>query len=85
VRRPMLYDSYHEVYNLSRLSEPCAPGAAYQIVGPICETGDLIGRDRALPRPTPGDVIAIANAGAYGAVMSSAYNMRPAVEQAVLA
>ena len=82
--RPMLYDAYHEVYNLTRLGEPCKPDTAYQIVGPICETGDLIGRDRALPAPVPGDVVVVANAGAYGAVMASAYNMRPTVEQIVL-
>ena len=83
-RSPMLYDAYHEVYNLSRLGERCVPGASYQIVGPICETGDLIGRDRALPPTAPGDVVLVANAGAYGAVMASAYNMRPIAEQAVL-
>ena len=51
------------------------------MVGPICETGDRLGTDRLLPTTREGDVLAIANAGAYGYVMSSRYNQRePAVE-----
>jgi diaminopimelate decarboxylase/aspartate kinase len=77
--RPALYDAWHEIVNLTRLDE--APDGRWQVVGPICESGDVLGRDRAMPRPTEGDVMLIANAGAYGASMSSRYNLREAVRE----
>jgi diaminopimelate decarboxylase len=46
-------------------------------VGPLCESSDTLGRDRRLPRPRPGDLFAVLDAGAYGAVMASNYNRRP--------
>ncbi|MCE7902551.1 MAG: hypothetical protein DYH20_07820, partial [Gammaproteobacteria bacterium PRO9] len=71
--------AFHEIANLSRWGEP--PSGVVTVVGPICETGDRLGADRLLPACTEGDVLAIANAGAYGRVMSSHYNLRePAVE-----
>jgi len=74
--RPALYGAYHEIVNLSRLHE--APGRPVDVVGPICETGDVLGRRRRLPDATEeGDVALIATAGAYGAVMANAYNLRP--------
>ncbi len=77
--RPALYGSYHRIVNLSRLGEPATELAT--IVGPICETGDRLGRDRHLPVTQEGDILLIANAGAYGRAMSSNYNLRaPAVE-----
>ena len=77
--RPALYGAYHEIVNLSRLDEP--PGEVVSIVGPVCETGDRLGSDRLLPKTVEGDVLLIANAGAYGYVMSSRYNLRePASE-----
>lgn len=77
--RPALYGAYHEIVNLSRLDE--TPTDVVTIVGPICETGDRLGSDRLLPPTEEGDVLAIANAGAYGYVMSSNYNLRaPAIE-----
>ncbi|MBN8280155.1 MAG: bifunctional aspartate kinase/diaminopimelate decarboxylase [Gammaproteobacteria bacterium] len=80
--RPALYGAFHEIANLSRWGEPAKQ--VVTIVGPICESGDRLGADRLLPRCTEGDVLAIANAGAYGYVMSSRYNMRePAVEIAI--
>jgi len=80
--RPALYGAYHEIANLSRWGEPATQ--VVTIVGPICETGDRLGSDRLLPKCSEGDVLAIANAGAYGFVMSSSYNMRePAVEVAI--
>ena len=80
--RPALYGAYHEIANLTRWGEPATQ--VVTIVGPICETGDRLGADRLLPRCSEGDVLAIANAGAYGFVMSSRYNMRePAVEIAI--
>ena len=77
--RPALYGAYHEIVNLSRLSEPATE--TVNIVGPVCETGDRIGSDRLLPETREGDVLLIANVGAYGHVMSSRYNLRePASE-----
>lgn len=80
--RPALYGAYHEIANLSCWGEPATQ--VVTIVGPICETGDRLGSDRLLPKCSEGDILAIANAGAYGFVMSSRYNMRdPAVEIAI--
>jgi diaminopimelate decarboxylase/aspartate kinase len=56
----------------------------FTIVGPICETGDVLGRDRLLPPSREGDVLLIANAGAYGHVMSSSYNLREPAPELVL-
>ena len=72
--RPALYGARHEILNLSKPGEPGAVVA--DIVGPICETGDILGRGRHLPETTEGDVLLIANAGAYGFTMSSDYNLR---------
>jgi bifunctional diaminopimelate decarboxylase / aspartate kinase len=80
--RPALYEAYHEIVNLSRLDEPGSDLA--QIVGPICESGDVLGSNRRLPPTREGDVILIAQAGAYGAAMASHYNLRdPAAEVAL--
>ncbi len=72
--RPALYGAYHHIVNLTRLDEPMAMVA--NVVGPICETGDTLGTARPLPHTVPGDILLIATAGAYGAVMSSRYNLR---------
>jgi len=73
--RPALYGAWHEIANLTRLDEP--PGPPADIVGPICETGDVLGRRRPLPSATgEGDVVLIATAGAYGFSMASRYNLR---------
>lgn len=72
--RPALYGAYHVIVNLSRLDQPATMTA--HVVGPICETGDILGRSRLLAPASEGDVLLIAGAGAYGRVMSSHYNMR---------
>jgi diaminopimelate decarboxylase/aspartate kinase len=77
--RPALYGSYHEIVNLSKSDQ--APSELVTIVGPICETGDRLGSDRLLPPTVEGDIILIANAGAYGYVMSSHYNRREIAEE----
>jgi diaminopimelate decarboxylase/aspartate kinase len=74
--RPALYDAYHEIVNLSRIHLEATESVT--VVGPICETGDKFGTDRMLPPSQENDVILIANAGAYGHVMSSSYNLRDA-------
>jgi diaminopimelate decarboxylase/aspartate kinase len=80
--RPALYGAYHEIANLSRVD--VAASELVNIVGPICETGDRLGSDRLLPPTREGDVLAIANAGAYGYVMSSRYNQREPAEEVVI-
>jgi diaminopimelate decarboxylase/aspartate kinase len=80
--RPALYDAWHEIVNLTRLAEPAT--ALYQVVGPICESGDVLGTDRRLPEAQEGDVILIAQAGAYGKVMSSHYNLRDEADEVVI-
>jgi diaminopimelate decarboxylase/aspartate kinase len=80
--RPALYGSYHEIVNLSRADE--APSEMATVVGPICETGDRLGSDRLLPPTGEGDVILVANAGAYGYVMSSHYNRREVAKEIVI-
>ena len=77
--RPALYGAHHPIVNLTRWGEPATQLA--HVVGPICETGDVLGRSRRLAPAAEGDVLLIANAGAYGRVMSSRYNLRePAAE-----
>jgi len=77
--RPALYEAWHEIVNLSHLDEPATE--LVQVVGPICESGDILGSHRRLPECAEGDVLLVAEAGAYGAVMASRYNLRePAVE-----
>lgn len=80
--RPALYGSYHEIVNLSKIDQ--APTHAVTVVGPICETGDKLGSDRLMPDTQEQDVILIANAGAYGYVMSSQYNRRDIAEEYVI-
>jgi len=71
--RPAMYQAFHAIEPVVRRSDaPCV----YDVVGPVCESGDWLGRDRALA-VAPGDLLAIRSAGAYGFVMSSNYNTRP--------
>ncbi|MBS0349793.1 MAG: bifunctional aspartate kinase/diaminopimelate decarboxylase [Proteobacteria bacterium] len=81
--RPALYGSYHEIVNLTRLGQ--APAISAHITGPICESGDILGYSRILPETFEGDVMLIANTGAYGRVMSSYYNMREPAREFFLA
>ncbi len=72
--RPTLYDAYHEVIVANKLEKTA--DHTYTIVGPICESGDILARDRRLPRIEKGDLIAVLDTGAYGFAMSSQYNGR---------
>ncbi len=71
--RPSLYSAYHEIVPVSRESHQTE---VTDVVGPICETGDFFARDRKLPRVSEGDLLAILDVGAYGAVLGSNYNTR---------
>jgi diaminopimelate decarboxylase len=72
--RPAMYGAFHAI-------EPVSPrrGAShrYEVVGPLCESSDIVGKDRAMPALAVGDVVAVRDAGAYGSAMSSTYNRRP--------
>jgi diaminopimelate decarboxylase/aspartate kinase len=73
--RPALYEAWHDIANLTRLGD--TDETMFDVVGPICESSDLFGKDRRLPRATePGDILLIADAGAYGFSMASEYNLR---------
>jgi diaminopimelate decarboxylase len=74
--RPALYDGYHAIMPVMQPAEG-APMQPVDVVGPICESSDTFATQRPLPRVIAGDLLAICSAGAYGAVMSSAYNTRP--------
>lgn len=80
--RPALYGAYHDIANLTRLHQPAERN--YRVVGPICESGDVVGESRLLPVCEESDIILIANAGAYGKVMSSHYNRRSPPEELIL-
>jgi diaminopimelate decarboxylase len=74
--RPALYGAYHAMVPV-REAGAAAPRTPADVVGPVCESGDFLAKDRPLPPLRPGDLIAVRGAGAYGAVMSSHYNSRP--------
>jgi diaminopimelate decarboxylase (EC 4.1.1.20) len=73
--RPAMYEAYHEIVIANKMNEEVEE--TYTVVGPICETGDILGRDRRLPKVKRGDLVAIFDTGAYGFSMSSQYNGRP--------
>ncbi len=72
--RPALYGAFHRI---EPVSAPASGDRHYEIVGPVCESSDVVGRDRMLPSLTAGDLVAIRDAGAYGSAMASNYNRRP--------
>ncbi len=80
--RPALYGAFHEIVNLNRLQDEAKINC--RIVGPICESGDVLGESRLMPRCQAGDVILVANTGAYGRVMASHYNRRIPAEELLL-
>jgi diaminopimelate decarboxylase len=81
--RPSLYGAYHEI---RPLSEAVLQRSKHQVdvVGPVCESGDFLAKDRSLPDVRPGEMLAVMSAGAYGFVMSSNYNSRPRVPEALI-
>jgi diaminopimelate decarboxylase len=79
--RPAMYDAYHDIRALR--PRPGAP-LNYDVVGPVCETGDTFSRDRPLPPLAAGDLVAFMSAGAYGSTMASEYNSRPLVPEVLV-
>jgi diaminopimelate decarboxylase len=80
--RPTMYDSYHEVIVANKLDK--TSDHTYTIAGPICESGDILARDRRLPRVEKGDLIAVLDTGAYGFAMSSQYNGRTRASEVIV-
>ncbi len=78
--RPPMYNSYHEIRPCQETTRQNGTITA-DVVGPICESGDFIAREREIPQVEPGDLLAVMSAGAYGAVMASNYNARPLVPE----
>jgi diaminopimelate decarboxylase len=81
--RPAMYEAYHEIWPVAE-PQPGTPSVRYDVVGPICESGDTFCIDRELPRTNPGDLLAFMTAGAYGAVMASTYNARLLVPEVLV-
>jgi len=79
--RPAMYEAFHD---LKPVREPNTPAQAFDIVGPICETGDTFARDRMLAPQQDGDLVAFMTAGAYGASMASTYNARPLIAEVLV-
>src|SRR3990170_4762501 len=80
--RPAMYGSYHQIVVANKLNAP--DEAVYDVVGPICESGDALAKDRRLPMMQEGDLLAVLNAGAYGFDMSSQYNARPRAAEVIV-
>lgn len=79
--RPTLYEAHHDILPVH---DSGARRITADVVGPVCETGDYLALDRALPEPAAGDLIAIMTAGAYGAVQAGTYNTRPLVPEVLV-
>ena len=81
--RPSMYGAHHDIVPLIE-AEAGAEMQDYDVVGPVCETGDTFAKARALPALEAGDLLAFRSAGAYGAVMASEYNTRPLVPEVLV-
>ncbi|MGY3440655.1 MULTISPECIES: diaminopimelate decarboxylase [unclassified Bradyrhizobium] len=81
--RPTLYEAHHDILPVRQPAQG-TPTMVADVVGPVCETGDYLALDRALPQPKAGDLLAIMTAGAYGAVQSGTYNTRPLVPEVLV-
>jgi diaminopimelate decarboxylase len=81
--RPTLYDAHHDLRPV-RQTLPGAPWIVADVVGPVCESGDFLARDRAIVEPAPGDLLAVMTVGAYGAVQAGTYNTRPLVPEVMV-
>jgi diaminopimelate decarboxylase len=80
--RPTMYGSYHPILVANKVAH--ADKETYDVVGPICESGDALAKDRPLPNVEEGDLLAVLNSGAYGFSMSSQYNSRPRAAEVMI-
>ncbi len=81
--RPSMYDAHHDIVPVVE-SAPGDPTQPFDVVGPVCETGDTFARGREMPLLAEGDLVAFRSAGAYGAVMASEYNSRPLIPEVLV-
>ncbi len=81
--RPAMYEAYHDIVPVVE-QEAGVMQAPYDIVGPVCESGDTFAKQRMMPPLSTGDLVAFRSAGAYGAVMSSEYNTRPLIPEVLV-
>ncbi len=81
--RPAMYDAHHDIVPVVE-PVPGTENRVYDVVGPVCETGDTFARQRAMPPVQAGDLVAFRSAGAYGAVMASEYNTRPLIPEVLV-
>ena len=77
--RPSLYQAHHDILPVRQV--PNASEAVFDVVGPVCESGDFLAQGRTLPAVKAGDLLAVMSAGAYGFTMASNYNSRPRVPE----
>ncbi|WP_187430285.1 Diaminopimelate decarboxylase [Roseobacter fucihabitans] len=81
--RPAMYDAYHDIIPV-REPAPGTEQVKFDVVGPVCESGDTFAKQRVMPPVGPGELVAFRSAGAYGAVMSSEYNSRPLIPEVLV-
>ena len=81
--RPAMYEAHHDIVPVIE-PKPGQEQATYDIVGPVCESGDTFAKQRVMPAVSSGDLVAFRSAGAYGAVMSSEYNTRPLIPEVLV-
>jgi diaminopimelate decarboxylase len=81
--RPSLYGAYHDIRPVNEEAIH-RTRQTVDIVGPVCESGDFLAKDRSLPGTKPGELLAVMSAGAYGFVMASNYNSRPRVPEVLV-
>lgn len=77
IQRPIMYNSHHDLEVYRQDDTPSHTSSTYTVVGNICESGDILAKDRVLPHTQIGDILGVMDAGAYGFCMSSSYNQRP--------
>jgi len=81
--RPAMYDAHHDIIPIVQPA-PGTEQQPYDIVGPVCESGDTFAKQRMMPPLVAGDLVAFRGAGAYGAVMASEYNTRPLIPEVLV-
>jgi diaminopimelate decarboxylase len=82
--RPTLYGAYHHIAPVTAGDRDISLETEWDIVGPVCESGDFLGLSRPLPDLQTGDLLAVYSVGAYGAVLGSSYNTRPAAPEVLV-
>jgi diaminopimelate decarboxylase len=81
--RPAMYEAWHDIVPVAEAA-PGAERVPYDVVGPVCESGDTFAKEREMTVLNTGDLVAFRSAGAYGAVMSSEYNSRPMIPEVLV-